>query len=96
MTPEIYFDPFYGKTDKENFVALLNHMGLRKSPSKSWEDTHCLCTEEYILDPVVTELDGSQETQNRVVIGAGFGYTGFYCYFDFDEKGKYLNHACGE
>lgn len=93
---EVTFNPFYGKSDKENLISLLEHMGLRRSDCLDWSSAYGLCVEEFMVDPVVVELDKSQHTENRVVIGSGNGYSGFYCYFDFDENGKYKGHACAE
>jgi hypothetical protein len=67
-------------------LRYLEHLGYRNAPGKTFAS---LGPREYA---VMVHQDGGCE----VTLGAGRGYSGFCCSFDFDAAGRFRGHRCFE
>jgi len=77
------WDGFYLQTHMNTLVQL----GYKQVPRNN-NGHHTLGQKEFFVH--------EEETFFSVMLGAGIGYGGFCCEFQFDKTGNFINHGCWE
>ena len=81
-------------TDKDKLIELFKSFGLKQIDVDLREGNDNY--RRYVkADAFRVLIDKNGCTV--VTLGEGAeGYSGFFCDFDFDETGKFIEHCCGE
>lgn len=80
-------------TDREKLLEFLTAAGFTLDATA--ERGSFVGEKQYADIPLDPDEDFPQGG-TRIIIGSGEGYCGFYCQFDFDADGKFIDHGCYE